>query len=860
MKLRLIGLLIWFGFSNAWGQNNPSIIQGTVKDSLTNERLERVIIQLSDSIDGAVISYDITDLEGKFELKNPILQGFATANLLGYHSKSIAIDSNTTHIEFSLSDLAYKLEEVSVKAFKSGFIKNGDTIVYKPEVFLNGTETNLHDVLNRLPGVDVLQNGEITVNGKKVDKLQLEGSDFMNANRNAALLGISASNIADIEHYTQAEWQGETSILNIHLNSDAKNKMEGNVRGGAGFVKKATIESNLYRIGERTNVFFRFKINNIEQDPVSLADFYQLNGGMFHFLKSIESKKNTIPSIFLNQEKHKQQQFLIPSFNFSHKINATSTLSGYLLNINGQAKEQQNSELLQSENFNLTSQNAKLLHYRGVFGKIEYQAKPDKKSNLTLSYISNHFYQKEDNKGIDILQNTLNNFTLKSNERTNKQAIFLNYNRILNFWGLVLNTNFGTTRNFNDLQNTLSNEPSILWSEFVLNQKLNTANLNLKTQNNTAFIDINLKKKWANFQNTLSANYNFDKLNINTVLENTNGQINRQTNNLGISNHLKYHLGRLSLGLLSQVQLYHINTLQTANKVFYPQKFSITYNLPGAIQMLNLSFSTQQSLSNVDLPYNFTAFQNTNIIEKNLVSPFNFKHNKSVSLFYYKLSILHNRTIFMMANYGFSDKIAGTNTQNLPNFQLITNQITNNKQFFAHFGYEEKIGKFKSAISVKSTINSIIQTLYIEGFELSRTTQNASINIAYNSLFKKAFNVETTLNINYFGLFFLQSNSKNIDYSLTIKPSYLKNGYKLEVEYELFFQKINQEYRNTHYVNFIASKKIHSKWSCFTECRHLLQLNKDVQKSLVNNQFNQTQQITYFNFPGYCIFGLEYFF
>ena len=55
---------------------------------------------------------------------------------------------------------------------------SGDTVVYATDAFVNGTERKLGDVLEKLPGIDVNEDGEVEVEGVEVSKVMVEGKDF----------------------------------------------------------------------------------------------------------------------------------------------------------------------------------------------------------------------------------------------------------------------------------------------------------------------------------------------------------------------------------------------------------------------------------------------------------------------------------------------------------------------------------------------------------------------------------------------------------------------------------------------------------------------------------------------------------
>ena len=64
------------------------------------------------------------------------------------------------------SDIA--LDEVIVKM---PVVVRGDTLIYDADSFKNGSERKLEDIIDKLPGVEINESGQIEVEGKVVNKL-----------------------------------------------------------------------------------------------------------------------------------------------------------------------------------------------------------------------------------------------------------------------------------------------------------------------------------------------------------------------------------------------------------------------------------------------------------------------------------------------------------------------------------------------------------------------------------------------------------------------------------------------------------------------------------------------------------------
>ena len=75
----------------------------------------------------------------------------------------------------------------------------GDTLIYNADSFKSGTEKKLEDVLNKLPGVEVTEDGEIEVEGKTVTKVMVEGKDFFDGDSKLAVKNIPANALDKIQ-------------------------------------------------------------------------------------------------------------------------------------------------------------------------------------------------------------------------------------------------------------------------------------------------------------------------------------------------------------------------------------------------------------------------------------------------------------------------------------------------------------------------------------------------------------------------------------------------------------------------------------------------------------------------------------
>lgn len=136
---------------------------------------------------------------------------------VGKRTGVISNDYETMHIDFAIPDSAttqytqvlyaerkhrtIDLDEVAVTASKIMFYHKGDTLVYNADAFVLNEGSSLDALLSKMPGVNLNSNGVITVNGRKVDMLMLNGRNMFNGQNELMLENIAAYTVKDIAVY-----------------------------------------------------------------------------------------------------------------------------------------------------------------------------------------------------------------------------------------------------------------------------------------------------------------------------------------------------------------------------------------------------------------------------------------------------------------------------------------------------------------------------------------------------------------------------------------------------------------------------------------------------------------------------------
>lgn len=137
----------------------------------------------------------------------------------------------------------HKLGEVTVTASKIKFYNKGDTLVYNADAFLLAEGSMLDALISQLPGVELNNNGEIKVNGEKVETLLLNGKEFFDGDNNLMLENIGAYTVKTVNIYSDQSPQDKKKFdnlapkvltMDVRLKKEYQNGYIMNAQGGYG--------------------------------------------------------------------------------------------------------------------------------------------------------------------------------------------------------------------------------------------------------------------------------------------------------------------------------------------------------------------------------------------------------------------------------------------------------------------------------------------------------------------------------------------------------------------------------------------------------------------------------------------------
>ncbi|MDE6494099.1 MAG: hypothetical protein K2L50_05965 [Bacteroidales bacterium] len=242
-----------------------TVIEGVVKERISGQAAAVYVLVRPPGNSIMAIAYAATDENGRYRIIfNSALDSLDLClNGIGLESVVSRIPNRSDCYDFKINRQAFRLNEVEIKAAK--MIRKGpDTIVYNVAAFQDKTDLVVEDVLKKMPGIQVQDNGMILYKGQPVN-FHIEGMDLLKGRYGIATKNISPRHIATVEilenHQVIKALEGlmpsDRTTLNLRLKESSKGVFIASLAAGGGYDKKGLYE------GECAGMFFGKKSQHI---------------------------------------------------------------------------------------------------------------------------------------------------------------------------------------------------------------------------------------------------------------------------------------------------------------------------------------------------------------------------------------------------------------------------------------------------------------------------------------------------------------------------------------------------------------------------------------------------------------------
>lgn len=291
MKRTLLAFCWTLIMYSAMGQKY--VVTGQVIDTLSNP-LPSATVMLLNAKDSSLVNFAVSDVKGVFEMKN-VNKGLYQIKItfvgLTPFAKTIstpAIVGTVDVGQLKMTPLNKQLEELLIVGEKAPVTVKRDTIEFNAGSFKTKANANVEDLLKKLPGVEVDNDGTVRAQGEQVQRVTVDGREFFGRDPKLATRNLPADAIDKVQVFDkksdQAAFTGiedgqKEKTINLELKAEKRNGAFGKMMAGAGANDRFQTSASINRFGKGKQVSFLGMGNNINEQGFSIGDFMNFTGG-----------------------------------------------------------------------------------------------------------------------------------------------------------------------------------------------------------------------------------------------------------------------------------------------------------------------------------------------------------------------------------------------------------------------------------------------------------------------------------------------------------------------------------------------------------------------------------------------------
>ncbi|QNM85571.1 TonB-dependent receptor [Polaribacter pectinis] len=769
-------------------------LTGIVKDSI-GEPLEMANVLAINNKTKKMTSYGFTDAKGRYKLdldKNATFDvkisyvGMKSSDF-EVETKEIDIVKNVTLYEDNMLDGINIVSKMPVTI-------SGDTIIYNADSFKNGSERKLEDVLKKIPGMEVNDEGEIEVEGKKVGKLMVDGKDFFDGDTKLATKNIPANavdkvqvlkNYGEVGQLSGVQNNEDNIAINIKLKEGKKNFWFGDVTAGGGDSDRESLylfQPKLFYYSPKYSINFIGDLNNIGEVAFSGRDARNFGGGFRAPSNNSGTSinlggNNSIGLLTLQNNRANSIESKLAASNFSYSPKSTLDISGFAIFSNSTVETLQNTSVLytdpslgipdeNTESKSIQDTNSGLLKFSvnykpNVNNQLDYDiyGRMSKETQNQDFFSSNLGNIDQIEKGTPFSINQNFNYYYTLNE---KNIFAISAQSLIQDEDPIYNAILQDKASYSDTGDALGLDD--MQSGYDINQ-----NKRVKTNQIDAKLDYwNVLNDKSNINLTLGTIYskqNFDsdifqRLDDGTEFDGT-PTINNglDTNNIDyrftdvyLGTHYQFKTGKFTITPGFTAHLYNVENNQ----------FNIDYvdNFFRVLPDFNMRIQLKQS-ENISLNYQMqTQFTDVNQFAKGLVlNSYNsiFSGNPilenalahNASLRYFSFNMFNYTNVFAALNYNKRIDQVTTNAEFIPG-SVVSVRSPDNSEFanesLTFSGrFQKTFRKYRASVNANLSYSKFVQEVNSNISNNENYTQNYRASFGTN--FRKAPNV--TLNYSF---------------------------------------------------------------------------------------------------------------
>lgn len=269
-------------------------LKGKLVDSSGKQTLALATVTVFTAKDTSIITYRLSDPKGDFTVPGlPLgVPSRAVISFSGYRVVRKEFELTKEQPQLDLGTIrmmadAQSLEEVLVTAERPPVSVKKDTIEFNAAAFKTLPTALVEDLLKKLPGVDVDRDGNITVNGRVVNRILVDGKDFFGGDPKVATRNLPANVIDKVQVVDDKDQLDQNpdinraqlgQVINLKLKKSIKKGWFGKVYGGAGTDDRYEVGGIVNTFRDTLQVSVLGFSNNLNRSGFGISDVMNMGG------------------------------------------------------------------------------------------------------------------------------------------------------------------------------------------------------------------------------------------------------------------------------------------------------------------------------------------------------------------------------------------------------------------------------------------------------------------------------------------------------------------------------------------------------------------------------------------------------
>lgn len=262
---------------SVFNANAHETVTGHIYDEYSKEPIDNVLCRLLSTDKNNTFSF--SDNIGFFSINyNNFKTDSIQFSLLGYQEKTVSIHELLTNPTVYLSPKDNLLKEIIVSA--PPIRENGDTLIYNVSSFISKNDKYIADILKKLPGVTVNNNGSINYQGEAINKFYIEGRDLLGSNYSLASNNLDVNAVGSVEIIEHNQHikslngieNSNRAAINLKLKNKFMIKPFGEIEIGYGINKLYNIDFITSLLTKKIQILVSTKANNTGKSIISELD------------------------------------------------------------------------------------------------------------------------------------------------------------------------------------------------------------------------------------------------------------------------------------------------------------------------------------------------------------------------------------------------------------------------------------------------------------------------------------------------------------------------------------------------------------------------------------------------------------